>query len=183
MPEQDELKKILDFALNGTPELKREEKKIWLGEFRERVIMGLPMEQVLTEDALPYVEEALGDPMAEMLIVNNRIPMGHMGKYMQLAKKMNKEYKSIAVDHKEAMGVVVASRRAVDREEVVPEIKMLPEKFRGLHHNKLCPQHLEELEKAAPMYLDQFKKVTFGDKMMGIKCAICQHESDGGVLM
>ncbi len=183
MAENNELKRTLDYALHGTPELKREEKRIWLGEFRERVILGLPLEQSLYREALKYVEDALADNMAEMLIVNNRIPMEIMANYMQLAKKMNKEYKSMAMDNNDAMGVVVASRSAVDRHEVVPQVKMLPENYRNLHHNCLCANHLQEVNELAPEYADEFKKITFGDKMMGIKCSICQKEEDGGPLM
>ncbi|MBM7615133.1 YueI family protein [Alkaliphilus hydrothermalis] len=183
MPENDDLKRVLDYALHGTPQLKADEKRKWLGEFRERVLMGITFQQALEDEAIRYVENALKDPMGEILIVNNRIPMKIMTKYMQLAKRMNKEYKTMATNCIEAMGVVVVNRRAINRNDVVPEIKMLPEKFRHLHHKSLCSKHFKELEETAPEYIEGYNQISFGDRMMGIKCAVCQKIEDGGPLM
>lgn len=183
MSEKNELERTIEFALRGAPELKLEEKRKWLGEFRERIILGLTPEQVQKIEAIQVVREGLRDPMAEMLIVNNNIPMKITAKYMQLAKEMNKEYKSVATEHQEAMGLVVASRRAVDREEVVPEIKELPEKFKHIRHKELCSECYEELEKIAPEMAKEFKKLTFLDKMIGLYCGACKKDIDGGPLM
>jgi len=106
-----------------------------------------------------------------------------MTKYMQLAKRMNKEYKTMATNSSEAMGIVVASRRAINRNNVVPEIKMLPEAFRHLHHKSLCSKHYRALEETAPEYTEDYNRISFGDRMMGIKCAVCQKIEDGGPLM
>ncbi|SCY87320.1 DUF1694 domain-containing protein [Alkaliphilus peptidifermentans] len=183
MSEKDELQRTVEFALKGTPELKAEEKKIWLGEFRERVIMALKIEDAKLMEGLLYTEKALEDSRAEMIIVNNKIPMKIMGKYMELAKRKNKEYKTINTDSKHAMGVVIASRMAVDRENVEQEIKKLPKKFTNIRYKGLCSDCYGEIMDIDSNYGASFKKLTLIDKLMGIKCGVCENDEDGGPLM
>ncbi|SNS49970.1 Uncharacterized protein YueI [Anaerovirgula multivorans] len=183
MSKKNELERTIEFALKGAPQLKPEEKRKWLGEFRERIILGLTPEQVQKVEAIHVVREGLKDPMAEMLILNNKVAMETTVKYMKLAKEMNKEYKSIATEYEEAMGLVVASRRAVDREKVVPEIKELPGKFKHIRHKELCSECYEELENIDPEMAKEFKKLTFLDNMIGLYCGACKKDIDGGPLM
>ncbi|SDJ89817.1 YueI family protein [Natronincola ferrireducens] len=183
MSKKNELERTIEFALKGTPQIKPEEKKKWLGEFRERIILGLTMEDARKPEALSAVRKGLQDPMGEMLIVNNNIPMDIMINYMKLAKEMDKEYKSIATNEKEAMGVVVASRSAVEREDVIFEIKELPEKFKHIKHKELCSDCYTELQQLEPEAIKGFKKLSFLDKMMGLYCGACRRDEDGGPLM
>ncbi|MCC5909646.1 MAG: YueI family protein [Clostridiaceae bacterium] len=183
MSDKNELEKTIEYALRGTPELKPEEKRKWLGEFRERVLLGLTKEQVRKTEAYHVVKTALQDPMAEMLILNGNIPMEINSKYMRLAKEMNREYKSIATDFSEAMGLIVASRQAVDREDVTPEIKEMPAKFKNTTHKELCSDCYQELESVAPEATEEFKKLNFLGKMIGLYCGACERDKDGGPLM
>ncbi|SES83524.1 Uncharacterized protein YueI [Natronincola peptidivorans] len=183
MSDKNELERTLEYALKGVPQIKPEEKRKWLGEFRERIILGLSVEQAKKTEALHIVKEGLKDSMAEMLIVNNNIPMETTSKYMKIAKEMDKEYRSVATDAKEAMGVVVASRTAVDRENVVPEVKELPEKFKNAKHKELCKECYEELKAIDPEAVKAFKKQSFIDKFFGLYCGACEKDIDGGPLM
>ncbi|AOY75587.1 YueI family protein [Clostridium formicaceticum] len=183
MSEKNELERTIEYALNGVPEIKIKEKRKWLGEFRERVVLGLTMQQAQKMEALNTVKEGLRDPMAEMLIVNNNMPIETTAKYMKIAKEMNKEYKSVATEHEEAMGVVLASRSAVDREDVTPEIKELPEKFHHVKHKELCSKCYEELQRLSPEAAKEFKKLSFVDKVIGLYCGACGWQEDGGPLM
>ncbi len=182
MKDKTNLEKTVEFALWGAPEIKPEEKKKWLGEFRERIIMGISLETASQAESIIHVEKALEDQQAEMLIVNNSLPSEIVTRYMQLAKKVNREYKSVDTDHTNAMGVVVASRQAVKREAVEPQIKMLPPKFKGLKSKKLCSKCYEEVSKEYPEYLAFFEKISFGDKMIGIKCGACDRDKVDGIL-
>ncbi|KAB3539699.1 YueI family protein [Alkaliphilus pronyensis] len=183
MSEKDELRKTVEIALNGTPQIKREEKVKWLGEFRERVIMGLTVEDAKLLEGLLSTEQALEDPCAEMLIVNNKVPMEIMGKYMQLAKRKNKEYKTVNTDSAKAMGIVVASRSPVNRKNVQQAIVKLPEKFRNLKYKGLCEDCFKEIESISKKYAKSFKKISIVDKLLGIKCSACHTEKDDGPLM
>lgn len=183
MPEKDELERTIEFALKGAPQLKPEEKRKWLGEFRERVILGLTPSQVLKTEAFSIVKKALEDREAEMLIVNHNIPMEITSRYMKLASEINKEFKSVATEAKEAMGLVVASRRAVDRENVLVEIPQLPEKFRNIKHKDLCSQCYEELTRINPEVVKEFRRLTFIDKMAGLYCGACKKNIDSRPLV
>lgn len=123
MRDKSELERTVEYAIGGAPQLKPDEKRKWLGEFRERVILGLTIEQAYNSSAKNYVEEALKDNMAEIIIVNQKISMNIISKYMKLAKDTNKEFKTVASDSQKAMGIVIASRQAVERENVEVEIK------------------------------------------------------------
>ncbi|AKL93740.1 hypothetical protein CACET_c02240 [Clostridium aceticum] len=183
MSEKTDLERTIEYALNGVPEIKAKEKRKWLGEFRERVVLGLTIEEAKKIEAINVVKEGLKDSAAEMLIVNNNIPMETAGKYMKLAKEMNKEYKSVATEAQEAMGVVLASRSAVDREDVTPVIKELPEKFHHVKHKELCSKCYEELQHLSPEAAKEFKKLSFVDKVIGLYCGACGWQEDGGPLM
>lgn len=118
MSDKSKLEKTAQYAVSGAPELKPDEKRKWLGEFRERVILGLTKEQVFEDEAIKYVEKALKDKMADILIINQKIPMSIVSEYMRLTKKTGCEFKTVSTDSKTAMGLVVVSRQAVERENV-----------------------------------------------------------------
>lgn len=118
MADKSELEKTVEYAIGGIPQLKPDEKRKWLGEFRERVILGLTMDQAYKSEAKDYIKNALNDSMAEIIIVNQKIPMDIVSKYMKLAKDTDKEFKTVMTNNEDAMGIVVVSRKAVERENV-----------------------------------------------------------------
>ncbi len=180
MPEKSELERTVEQALRGVPELRPQERRKWLGQFRERVILGLRQNQLQKPGAIIVVKEALKDPQAEILIVNNNISIEISGRYMGLAKEMNKEYRALATSHKEAMGLVVASSKAVNREEVELEVEGFPERFLDLAHKGLCKECYEELEGIDPDMVKDYRKITFFDRLIGLGCAACQKDINIG---
>lgn len=127
MKGKSELEKTVEYALGGAPKIKPDEKRKWLGEFRERVILGLTIEQVYEKNATAYVEKAIKEKEAEIIIVNQKIPMEVVSQYMKLAKDTGKEFKTVLPNHEGAMGIVVASSKAVERENVELETLEMPE--------------------------------------------------------
>ncbi len=180
MADYDELKRTVEYALRGAPDLKAHEKRKWLGEFRERVIMGIPLTQVNEEETLDHVKNALENTDAHLLIVNNLIPIEGQGRYMRLAKGMNKEYKTVSSEAKEAMGIVVASTRPVDYADVIPRIQSIPEKFVNSTTHRLCNKHFQELKTISPRYAQKFKGISFMDKLLGVGCSACHWEKKEG---
>ncbi len=182
MDDKTNLERTVEYALRGVPEIKPEEKKKWLGEFRERIIMGISLKTATQIESIVHIEKAMEDQQAEMLIVNNSLPPDIIADYMRLAKKLNCEYKSVNTDFDGAMGVVVASRHAVNREAVEPQVKLLPQKYKGLRNKKLCTKCYSEISEEYPEYLQFFDKISFGDKMIGIKCGACDRDKVDGIL-
>lgn len=173
MSKKTELERIIEYGISGVPELKAEEKRKWLGEFRERVILGLRRDQVTEIGAFNVVKEALRDSEAGMIIVNNNVPMDVNARYMGLAKEMKKDYKSVASNYDQAMGLVVAGLGPVNRSNVIPEVQTLPDKFRDAKYKEICPECYEELHNIDPDMAKKFKKLNFIDKILGIYCGAC----------
>lgn len=174
MADKTELQKIIEYGISGVPEIKAEEKRKWLGEFRERVILGLTMDQSRMEEAEGYVEDALKDHMADIVIVNQKIPMEIMSKYMRLAKDVGKEFKTVATNNEEAMGIVVVSGQAVERENVEVEIEQMPNKFKDARGRNICNDCYEDVIRKWPKREKQFRKFGFLDRIMGSKCPVCK---------
>ena len=174
MSDKTELERILEFGISGVPQIKADEKRIWLGEFRERVILGLTIEQAMMMEAFSVVKRFLKDPKSEILIVNNNIPMDIARNYMVLAREMDKEYKSMATDAKDAMGLVIVSRSPVQYEDVLVDIKPIPEKFKNLTSKNLCGDCYDELVEINPDIAKEYKRVGFFGKLIGIPCNSCE---------
>lgn len=175
MQNKSKLDRTIEYGIQGIPELRPEERRKWLGEFRERVILGLTVEQSYMEEALYYAEDALNDRMAKVIIVNQNIAMDVIAKYMRLAKKIGKEFKSIATDNEEAMGVVVVSHEAVERENVEVEIERLPDSYKNINTNKICENCHKELSESLPRYKDKFRVFGFLDRVMQATCPVCNN--------
>lgn len=122
MTEKTELERTIEYAIRGAPQIKADEKRKWLGEFRERVILGLTIEQSHMKEAPDCVEDALKHNMADVIIVNQNMTAEMMSKYMRLAQNTGKRFKSVATNNEEAMGVVVASDKAVEIENVEKDL-------------------------------------------------------------
>lgn len=136
MSDKSELEKTAQYAATGVPELKPDEKRKWLGEFRERVILGLTIDQVYRDEHITYVKKALEDSMAHILILNQKIPMNIVTKYMKLAKDADCDFKTVSTNSEKAMGLVVVSREAVERENVEISIqKELEENIDTINEN------------------------------------------------
>ncbi|MBN4050685.1 DUF1694 domain-containing protein [Alkaliphilus sp. AH-315-G20] len=174
---KDELRKTVERGIGGVPEIKASEKKKWLGEFRERVILGLTVKQCSSECSLHYVREALKDAMAEKLIVNNGMSINTISKFMKLADEMEKNFISRPAQCDNAMGVVISSSVAVDRGNVDLEFGELPIKFIKLEKGKLCNDCFLELEKIKVKHARNFGRITLLDKILGTKCVACAKEN------
>lgn len=173
--EKSELEQTVQRGIYGPPKIKGEEKKVYLGEFRERVIVALSVKEIFYDEGVAVAEEHLKDPMAHRLIVNhNKITSKWSKKYMGLAQKYDKEYKSFHTEAPEAMGLVVVSREAVNRENIRVKLQLLPDKFQQAAHKKLCDDCYKELTEKAPDRIKEFKKIGFTDRILGKACGVSE---------
>ena len=177
--QKSELEQTLQRGIYGPPKIRGEEKKVYLGEFRERVIVALSVEEVFYDEGVAVAEDALKDPMAHRLVVNhNKLTSTWTKKYMGLAQKHKKEYKSFHTEAKEAMGLVVVSKEAVNRENIQVKLNLLPDKFQHASHQKLCNDCYEELQGLAPDRVKEFKKLGLMDRLLGKSCSIPKEEHE-----
>lgn len=67
---QDDLSKTLAAGIHGTPELRPDEKRRYLGFFRERVIQAVTFDQIRTKEGLGVMLEALKDKRGVELAIH-----------------------------------------------------------------------------------------------------------------
>ncbi|EHL73822.1 YueI family protein [Bacillus smithii] len=109
---------VLKEGLYGKKELKPEERKRFLGTFRERVEGALTISQVQEPDIYPEVKEWIRKPGVRLLL-NGKIDYSHISKYVRLANDQNISYTIIQNHEAETdIGLVVAHKHAVDKEMI-----------------------------------------------------------------
>jgi uncharacterized protein YueI len=114
-----ELEKTISVALQGPPQIKLEEKRQYLGEFRERVLIALTKAQVMKSSVFPEIIETLHDKRAAKMLIHGDIDYRFRGKYQRLAAKIDKPYTVVHdPDLKGDVGLVIASDHAIDIEDI-----------------------------------------------------------------
>lgn len=100
---------------DSVTELKKEERMLYLGEFRERVIRKLSKKQVAKPLVFPEIKEALKDKRSIKMLINGDINFKFTDKYIKLAKEVGKPYTSVHNSElKGDTGLVIISDQAVD---------------------------------------------------------------------
>ena len=178
---RSELEERLLQGIHGKKELKREERNRYLGEYEERVIRYLTREQVREKGIYPEILAAMRHPAARKLIVDRNIKLGAANEYIKLARENGLQFKRVySPDFKGDVGLVVVSDQAVEVEnrEVMPRKEQLKEK--GISDTiiensgaKLCNQCWQELREKAPEELRNYSRISFLDRVIGVKC-ICK---------
>ncbi len=107
-------KKVME-GVYGEPELKKEEKNRFLGEFKERVIRCLNYDQVVEPGTYSEILQAIKHPQAEKLIIDRKVNLDRAHDYIELARQHNVSFKMIdSPDLKGDVALVVAGNEAVD---------------------------------------------------------------------
>jgi uncharacterized protein YueI len=178
-----ELERTALSSLHGPPELKKQEKRKYLGVFRENVMIRLSMQQVKEPGVYPEVLQSLRDKRSAVLIANGMIDTAITKKYQALARKTGKSYKVVAGDEYDPdAGIVVASRDAVNREKVEPENRTLRLRRLGATDRliqsagkKVCRRCLQQILAADPTEQINYKTIGLIDRIAGDTCPA--HES------
>ena len=109
----------LSVGMYGAPDLKHDEKTIYLGEFRERVIKLLSKKQVAQSFIYPEIIEALSHKQSSRMLINGELRDQLTDKYIALARRVAKSY---TVIHDPGLkgdtGLVVVSDKAVDVDDI-----------------------------------------------------------------
>mgnify|MGYP001350325258 CR=1 len=113
--EKEDVKDYLLRGLHGPPELRPEEKKRYLGEFRERVVLALSQKQVRSPDIPRQVEEALDRWPDVTIVLNGKMEYAALSKYIRLANERGVPYRKVHdQEHETDVGLVLAAPTAVD---------------------------------------------------------------------
>lgn len=179
--EENQLEKKIIEGIYGPPEIKKEEKNRFLGEYKERVIRYLTLDQVQEPGVYPEIIKAMNSAEAKKLIIDRNVDIESAHDYIKLAREENLVFKRVdSPEFKGDVALIVASDRAVNTEnrKVLPRMERLQAK--GISDKiiknvgaKLCDKCWLELKEKAPEELVNYEKMGFFDKLFGHNC-LCE---------
>ncbi|MGX7245070.1 YueI family protein [Enterococcus quebecensis] len=123
---QDDLQKHLDNAMYGTPLLKPEEQRKYMGTFRERCYLTMTITQMKnTDDKVNFIQELTLHPDATILL-NGAMDITLQSNYIKLIN--DKQMKFTVVNDSvsntpDAIGLVLTAKEAVNEEVIDIEEK------------------------------------------------------------
>ncbi|USS85155.1 YueI family protein [Fructilactobacillus myrtifloralis] len=123
MPNENNVQDRLDQAINGgTPQINPDEQRRYLGTFRERVALVIPVAAVTNPDAPTQVEALLKDHSDYGLLINGNLPQADQSPYLKIAASLHAKYtlKNSAEygTEPEQAGIVVAAATAINVADV-----------------------------------------------------------------
>lgn len=176
--QKNELERSLLAGFHGVPELKKDEKIYFLGEFKERVIKLLTKRQVAEPIIYPEIVKALQAKNAAKMIISGAIDNRLSDKYRKLASKMKKPCTVIHDQQfKGDVGLIIASEKAVDNTTIDVEFRKarlkrlgLSEKLIGAVGKKICRKCYQKLLQLAPQEAANYSTLSWTDRLLGEHC-------------
>lgn len=115
----------LEQGIYGPKEIKPGERKKFLGTLRERVLIVLTKSQVFEKDLYPEIEQIMKQYPQANLLLNGQMDYQYLGKYIKLSIRYKIPYKIVLnKEYNSELGLVLAEKDAVDKEEIYVEKKM-----------------------------------------------------------
>jgi uncharacterized protein YueI len=110
----NELERTIQAGIHGTPQLRPDEQRRFLGFFRERVIQAVTFKQIQTPEGLKIMEEALGDSRGVELVIHERARTRAMPLIIQ-ARKQGLDFTIVSnPDLRGDVAVILVAQDAVD---------------------------------------------------------------------
>lgn len=121
------LEDYLENGIHGPKEIKLQEKRKYLGTFRERVIAVLSNSQVCEEEAYQELRDRINRYPEAYMLLNGQIGYEALGKYIKMANACKIPYKMVLnKDYESQFGLVLAGKTAVHIEEIQMRRKVAP---------------------------------------------------------
>ena len=159
------------------------EKNLYLGEYKERVIIALTKGQLLSGEVYPEVVELMkSDKNAHILKLSRDVPTKNTLPYIELAEKIELKYTVVdGLTYHGEIGLVLAAEDALDkqRENIVPQtinsdlIDNGLEEYVEFIGEKICSHCMTRLGEVIPERKESFKKMTYIDAFIGHHCPVC----------
>jgi len=166
------------------------EKKYYLGEYKERVIAALKIDQLVEDDLYPEIVEAMKDSRAVILKLRRDVGLEFLKPYIKEAEKLNFRYELIdGLSYLGDIGLVVISDKAIENQREDLVIRDMDQDFLdvGLGYEfsknqgkRVCNECHIIIKDKLPSYLDKFPRLTLWDKLMGTKCPVCRDRKKWG---
>jgi uncharacterized protein YueI len=178
---KSKLEERVSAGIHGEPELKKGEKRRYLGEFRERVIKVLTFDQIAEAGVYPEILKAIKNIEAKKLIISRKANLDSAKEYIKLARENGLSFKKVgSPEFKGEIALVVVSDHAVNIEDI--KVIAKEDKFKELGlsvkllnkvGSEICGKCYEDISKKAPEELINFKKRSWIDKLFNSSC-VCQ---------
>ncbi|MCL6572567.1 MAG: YueI family protein [Bacillus sp. (in: Bacteria)] len=110
---------ILQQGIYGALETKPDERRIYLGTIRERIIVVLEKSQVAESEVYPQIQQNMKEYPQAQLFLNGNMNYEELSKYVKMAAKNNIEHTIVTnKDHDTEIGLVLAMDHAIDKVEI-----------------------------------------------------------------
>ncbi|GAB2565632.1 YueI family protein [Gracilibacillus alcaliphilus] len=114
-----EIDDYLQEGIYGAKELNPDEKRTYLGTYRERVILAVTKKEVRGKKGLETLEPLLQQYREAKLLINGQMNINYIRPYRELADKYNISYTYITNKESDSTyGLVLAADHAVDIKEI-----------------------------------------------------------------
>ncbi|SDH53474.1 YueI family protein [Alteribacillus bidgolensis] len=112
----------IEQGIYGPKETNPEEKRRFLGTYRERVLLALTKKQVMEKGTYPEVEKVLQNHADTVMIVNGKLGYTALSPYTKMAAHYGVHAKRVTnMDKKTDIGLVLAKEYAVNKEIIFIE--------------------------------------------------------------
>ncbi|MBC2017152.1 YueI family protein [Listeria seeligeri] len=109
----------LEKGMYGAKEINPAEKKKYLGTYRERVLVALTKEEVLSQQFLPELEKAILQIPDSKLLLNGLLHYNSMRPYIKLAEKCKHEFSIVSrLEGETDLYLVLACQKAINKEDI-----------------------------------------------------------------
>ncbi|MEI6856752.1 DUF1694 domain-containing protein [Psychrilyobacter sp.] len=166
------------------------EKKYYLDEYRERIIIALKIDQLVEDEVYLDIIEAIKSDCAKLLKLRRDVGLKYLKPYIKEAEKLDFRYELVdGLSYLGDIGLVVVSDKALDNENKELVVRDMNQDFLdvGLGHefsrnqNKsICNECYLKIEDKLPSYLDKFKRLNIIDKLLGTNCPVCRDRKKSG---
>lgn len=120
--QKDATQQRLDNAIYGTPKIKPDEQRKYLGTFRERVCLTITVAELAEQDWSNAITQELAKGIANQVLLNGNLPHQKLESYIKAISQANghftlKTEPQFATDDT-ALAIVVAASSAVNQSPV-----------------------------------------------------------------
>ncbi|MCC4368984.1 YueI family protein [Limosilactobacillus reuteri] len=107
----------IDNAVYGTPKIKPDEQRKYLGTFRERICLTISVQELHEQDWTRALTAELDRGIGNLVFINGNLPHDEIHPYIQTAAKDNAQF-TLKTDpeyktDQDSLAVVVAAKTAV----------------------------------------------------------------------
>ncbi|MCA1030213.1 YueI family protein [Bacillus timonensis] len=119
MKNKPDVDTYLQNGIYGNKQIKPEERNIYLGSLRERVVVALTQSQVMEPGTYDEVEELIMNNPNATLYLNGNMAYSYLSDYIKLANKNKNHFTTVTnKKYNSELGLVLAYDHAIEKEEI-----------------------------------------------------------------